>query len=212
MVLACLSEASETLSILPIPKGSRGLFPAEMMPFYGRATVGAALLPLREQVVAQFRPEQRAVLILQALNIRVLKHLEVKTNQLKRDRPNRAEAAQTLHPGEHVLESTPEGWDQPACWATAIAPARLPIPGMPVATTTAHLAPSEEATTHLFSSMAQFCGPHHLPGGIVDDCQASGFAAWINFQAYRLRVRFGRQAVEDQHEGIPAIHGSLPRR
>jgi hypothetical protein len=54
---------------------------------------------------------------------------------------------------------------------------------MPVATITTHPSPPEEATWHLFSSMGEFCGPHHLPAGIIEHCQASGFAAWINFQA-----------------------------
>jgi hypothetical protein len=83
---------------------------------------------------------------------------------------------------------------------------------MPMAATTAYPSPGEEAITHLVSSMGEFCGPHHLPPGIVDDCQASGFAAWINFQAERLRVRFGRPAFEDQHKRIAAIHRSLTFR
>src|SRR2546430_1054593 len=99
--------------------------------------------------MAQFRREQRAALILQTLYIRVLEQLEVKANQLQRDRSKWAEAAQTLHPGKHVLESTHQGWCQPAPWATAIAPPRLPVADMPVATTTAQPSPGEEASTHL---------------------------------------------------------------
>src|SRR5215469_12759677 len=133
----------------------------------GLLAVGAAPLPLFEQVLTQFIARQGPLLILDATYLWVLQRLSIKPHQFLRHRPNGAKPTQACDPREDVGNPALQGRRQPAWFAASILPPCLTVARLALAAFASHGMAVCQVLSDPLAPMGQFCRPDHFPAPIV---------------------------------------------
>src|ERR1051326_5799094 len=123
------------------------------------SAVGASPPPLLQQVLTEFVAGQLPLLILKPTDFRRLHLLGVKAHQFERQRPDGATAAQTLHPGQHILHPAEARRGLPPWRSPPVAKSGWSIPGMSLPPAPAHPAPLVKGVLDLLPAMRQFRRP-----------------------------------------------------
>src|SRR5258708_17613308 len=137
--------------------------------------VRAAMLPLREQIVTKLDTGQGAVLIVEALDLRVVEQLHIKAHQLIGNRPKGTPACEACHPGQDIVQAAQQRKREPALWAAAIAPAGLPRAPMVKPPSTPGTCTLEQILVDLLPAMGNLCGPRNLSCCVIDHRQPTRF-------------------------------------
>ena len=92
-----------------------------------RAAVGTFPAPLRQQVFPHLVAEERALLVFDAFDLRVLKGLGIEVRQFLADRRDRRQPGQALEPGHRGLDPMAQGRREPALGPGPVLEARRPV-------------------------------------------------------------------------------------
>jgi hypothetical protein len=151
-------------------------------------------------------------LIFDAFDQGGLEQSQVKTDQFEGECANGTKTPQSLNPGEHVLDPAHKGGWQPTVGTPPIAPPRLSVLGVALATT----APPPRALGQLFvdliSMMAHLRSPHDFSQCIVHHGQTRGFRSWIKFEAQRLNHHLSLFPFQNDDERKAAQDRCFPAR
>src|SRR5664279_1228306 len=122
----------------------------------GLATVGALVIMLQKQVFPNFPACQRAVLIFNACDVRVLHELCVKPDIFQRDVGNREAALEAPHPTESSIHSMPKRWREPSIRLSPVIESSGPVTGLAESASSAQLAAPKQSIPNVLAAVVQF--------------------------------------------------------
>ena len=174
-----------------------------------RIAVRAAPAPLLQHILLDLKAGQRALLIHDPRDVRVLHGLRVEPHQLQRERRDRTEPPQPLDPGQHVLHPAAQRRRQPAVFPAPVVVARLPVAGVPLPAAAAHRSPLAQPLDNRLALMGQFCGPHHLATRLFHQRQSRRATSRIDLQPQRFSCCLFHGSPQDERKGVALEDGSL---
>ncbi len=183
------------------------------------AAVGALALPFLQQVLAQLVAKQRALLVLDAIDFRVLQRLRVKAHELRADGAHRCPALQALDPGHGRVHAVLKRRRQPARFFVSTIEKSWRAKAQIAPAPTAHLAARRQGLGNLSATVDQlhqvenshtvldFSGQNVHCLCLANERQPRGFAARVDFEAKRLKLAGGGLAVNEADDhGHEAVH------
>ena len=161
--------------------------------------VGALASPLRQQIFANLTPCQRASLVLDARDLRILHQLHVESNQLLHDGRNRREAPQARDRCHHGVDAVAQGWREPSFGLAPVVEARRAVAKLRRTAAPAEGRALLQGLADRRAAVLDLDQRNHGGGrfGLAHDGDAGLLRARIEFQSaaagvHRLRGRSGR--------------------
>src|SRR6266536_1811687 len=177
------------------------------------STIGAAALPLLEQVAAHFPACQRPALVLAATDGGVLQQLRIERDILRLDTPKRSEPLIALAPAQHVVHAAQQrGWQPPAC-SSAVEEARCAVAEIGGSAATTIAFSLQQRLVNLLAAMLQMQSmmePASLCHFLTHQGDAGRLGTRVQFEHDGLELACVCRAVlEPDRKGLEAMDDRL---
>ena len=164
--------------------------------------IGTQTSPLLQQPFTQFIACQRALLILRALNRRVLHDLHVEPDQFHADRRDGAEDTQAFDPRLDVEDAAEQGRSQPALGSASIGKAGLAVSRMACPAVSPDGTSGVQGLADGLTTVGELRRKKDGALLIFQQSDAGGLAARIELETQRLHLGLFHARFEDEREGI----------
>jgi hypothetical protein len=170
------------------------------------SAVATGSFPLFQQIVPDFIPKERALLILQAAHLWMVHLLQIELDQFQAKSAYGTNSPQSLHPGEHVGHSAFQRRGTPPVFPSPIRESGLSVTGFALSSPPAYCPPLIQRVFDGLSPMHKFRREDHFSSGIIDQGDPGCLAPWINLDPEWVDLWFFNGRLQNDREGIAFEH------